>query len=78
MSVPRVKVQGTLRTSSIAGTLMIGSKIVTETGSVLSASASAVMRGTMISMAPTMTRPPDVVLRLEDIMMEKSRISVEI
>jgi hypothetical protein len=42
------------------------------------AECEPVMRGTMISMAPTMTSPPNVVLRPEDIMTEESRISIEI
>jgi hypothetical protein len=65
-----------LETSSIAETLATGLKIIAETGSMLS--ARAVMRGTMISMAPTMTSPPDVILRPEDIMKEESRLSVGI
>jgi hypothetical protein len=69
-------VQKTLDTSSTAGILMIGSRTIAEIGSV--PSVSAIMRGTMISMAPTMTSPPDVVLRLEDVMKDESRLSIEI
>jgi hypothetical protein len=38
-------------------------------------SASTVMRGTMISMVPTMTNLPNVILRLEAIMQEESSLS---
>jgi hypothetical protein len=76
MSAVRVRAQGMLGTSSAAGTLMIGLRTITETGIVLS--ASAITRGTMTSMALTMTSPPDGALLREAEMKEGSKFSVMI
>jgi hypothetical protein len=73
MSTARVKVERTFRTSFQPGTLVTGSRIMAKIEIVLS--ASTVMRGTMISMVPTMTNLPNVILRLEAIMQEESSLS---
>jgi hypothetical protein len=76
MSVARVREQEIFRTSSVIGTLVIGSRTIAKTEIV--PSTSAIMRGTMSSMTPTTTSPLDVVLRTEDIMKEESKLSTVI
>jgi hypothetical protein len=60
MSAARVRVQETFGTSSTTETLAIGLRTFIKREIELSVSTAT--RGTMISMAPTTTSPPDVVL----------------
>jgi hypothetical protein len=74
MSMARVRVEKTFKTFFVPGTHAIGSRTIaeTQTGPI----ACAAMRGTMISIAPTKTSLPDVVLRQEATMREESRLSL--
>jgi hypothetical protein len=72
MSATRVKVERTCMTSFMPGTHATGSRTVTKNE--IMPNASAVTRGTMITMTLTLTNPHDVVLQTEDEMKEESNL----
>jgi hypothetical protein len=76
MSASRVMVQRTFRTSFVQGIYVTGSRTVTKNK--IAPNVNTVMRGTMIIMALTTTRPTDVVLWLEDVMKWGSSLSLTI
>jgi hypothetical protein len=60
MSMTRVKAEKSFKTFFILWMLATGLRIVAKRE--IMPIASTTMRGTMISMVPTMTSPPDVIL----------------
>jgi hypothetical protein len=76
MSLDRVKEKRTLGTSFIPETLATALRIIIKNEIALSVNAAT--KGTMITMARTMTPPPHVILQLEDVMKGESRLSLTI
>jgi hypothetical protein len=72
----RVRANKTFGTFFVPRMLAAGSRTVAKIEIMLSMSTT--MRGTMISMVPTMTSPPGVILRLEAKMREGSSCSLVI
>jgi hypothetical protein len=70
----RVRAKKTFRMSFISKMYVAGSRTVAKIG--IASSMGSAMRATMIYMAPTMTSPPDAVLRLRAGTWEQSNLSL--